>query len=87
MGEIPGTMVRVGIDLGEAVDVPEAPATSLPDVGDYVDFAAAGSDVAGEFRCGDCGYGAVVQKVLPPCPMCRGTVWERRAPAATHFDV
>jgi rubrerythrin len=36
------------------------------------------SDAAGEFRCADCGYGVIVQRVLPPCPMCRGAVWERR---------
>lgn len=39
-----------------------------------------GTDTAGEFRCSGCGYGAVVQRVLPPCPMCGGTVWESRPP-------
>ena len=61
-------MARVAIELGEAVENPG-----------LIDFAATGSDASGEFRCADCGYGAVVQQVLPPCPMCRGTVWERRA--------
>ena len=46
----------------------------------FADFLVAGTDAAGEFRCGDCGYGAVVQRVLPPCPMCGGTVWESRPP-------
>lgn len=64
-------MARVAIepeiDLGEAVEDPG-----------LIDFALAGSDASGEFRCADCGYGAVVKQVLPPCPMCRGTVWARR---------
>jgi rubrerythrin len=34
--------------------------------------------VAGEFRCAECGYGVVVQRVLPQCPMCGGTAWESR---------
>jgi hypothetical protein len=55
------------IDLTEAVEDPG-----------LTEFASAGSKVSGEFRCADCGYGAVVQQVLPPCPMCRGTVWARR---------
>jgi rubrerythrin len=45
-----------------------------------VDFEVAGTEVAGEFRCAECGYGAVVHRVLPPCPMCAGTVWESRGP-------
>jgi rubrerythrin len=60
---------------------PQAPRLSAPlpldDVG-FADFAVAGTEVAGEFRCSDCGYGAVVQRALPPCPMCGGTVWESR---------
>lgn len=43
----------------------------------YVDFRAAGTHGAGEFRCADCGYGAIVHRELPPCPMCGGNVWER----------
>jgi hypothetical protein len=46
----------------------------------FVEFAVAGSAVAGEFRCADCGYGAVVRRVLPNCPMCGATVWESRGP-------
>ena len=42
--------------------------------------AVAGSPAAGEFRCAECGYGAIVQRVLPQCPMCGGTVWESRGP-------
>ena len=39
-------------------------------------FFAAGSPALGEFRCADCGYGVVVRRVLPACPMCRGLAWE-----------
>jgi hypothetical protein len=58
-----------------AVHIPEA---SLPEFADAVEYFAAGSNATGEFRCADCGYGAVVQHILPSCPMCSGTVWERR---------
>jgi hypothetical protein len=45
-----------------------------------VDFAVAGTDAAGEFRCTGCGYGAAVQRVVPACPMCAGTVRESHLP-------
>jgi rubrerythrin len=51
----------------------------------WVDFTAAGATASGEFRCAECGYGVVVQQVLPPCPMCQATVWERREPFAARF--
>ena len=81
---------ELATDLKEAVEDPEPPAevggTAVrmpaalpPEFADYVDFAAAGSDASGEFRCADCGYGVVVHQVLPACPMCRGAVWQRRA--------
>jgi rubrerythrin len=50
------------------------------DVSGFADFAMAGTDVSGEFRCSDCGYGAVIRRALPACPMCGGTVWESRPP-------
>ena len=75
-------MARVAIDLGETA---KDSGTALPELGDFLEFAAAGSNASGEFRCADCGYGAVIQQVLPPCPMCRGTVWERREPRAAQF--
>ncbi|HLX32505.1 MAG TPA: hypothetical protein VKR79_07030 [Gaiellaceae bacterium] len=59
--------IEPAIDLGEAVEDPG-----------LLEFVAAGSDAAGEFRCADCGYGVVVHVILPQCPMCRGSVWERR---------
>ena len=64
-GGIPKSMARVAIDFGDAVLNPEL--AEVEDPG-FVDLAAAGSDASGEFRCADCGYGAVVQKSLPPCP-------------------
>ena len=42
-------------------------------------FLTAGSGAFGEFRCAQCGYGVIVKRVLPECPMCRGRSWEDRA--------
>jgi len=33
-----------------------------------------------ELRCAACGYGAVVHRVVPLCPMCSGTAWEVSGP-------
>jgi hypothetical protein len=44
---------------------------------EFVEFVRAGERAAGSFTCAACGYGAVVRAELPPCPMCRGTLWER----------
>jgi hypothetical protein len=43
---------------------------------DYVEFWPAGSQAKGEFRCADCGYGAIVTASLPRCPMCGCEAWE-----------
>lgn len=43
---------------------------------DYVTFHRTGDAVKGEFCCSDCGYGVVISKLLPLCPMCGGKVWE-----------
>ena len=59
---------------------PRTPAALPPAFAGLVEFAVTGTKVSGEFRCSDCGYGAVVQRVLPPCPMCGGTVWETLPP-------
>jgi len=45
----------------------------------YVDFFATGDAAAGEFHCGECGYGVIVSRELPRCPMCSGTTWEQSA--------
>ena len=42
----------------------------------YVEFLAAGAKAVGEYQCSACGYGAVVRRELPRCPMCGGEVWE-----------
>ncbi|HJQ75327.1 MAG TPA: hypothetical protein VJ814_10585 [Gaiellaceae bacterium] len=52
----------------------------------FAEFAVAGTEVAGEFRCADCGYGAVVHRALPHCPMCGGTVWKSLAPAPSSLE-
>ncbi len=43
----------------------------------YVEFHSAGATAVGEFRCSECGYGVMVQRELPVCPMCSGHVWEQ----------
>ena len=70
-------MQDLGVEL-EGTESPTLPAVPLDDPG-FVDFVLAGTDVSGEFRCADCGYGAIIHRALPQCPMCAGTVWERRA--------
>jgi rubrerythrin len=34
---------------------------------------------ARELFCGECGYGIVVRRDPPECPMCRTTSWSTRA--------
>ncbi|HET8751312.1 MAG TPA: hypothetical protein VFM43_02155 [Gaiellaceae bacterium] len=64
------------------VQIDEHAATSVPaasmvlDESGFASFVSAGTEVSGDFRCPECGYGAVVHRALPPCPMCGGTVWE-----------
>jgi hypothetical protein len=70
----------VEVQLEGSADASPAPVELTLDESGFVDFAVTGTKVSGEFRCSDCGYGAVVQRVLPPCPMCGGTVWETRPP-------
>lgn len=66
--------------LGSQVtEEPSAEPVALVDDG-FVEFSLAGAPARGEFRCTDCGYGAVVQRVLPVCPMCSGEIWEARPP-------
>jgi rubrerythrin len=48
---------------------------ALEDPG-YVELTAAGDAAVGEFRCAECGYGAIVHGRLPVCPMCGGKSWE-----------
>lgn len=79
-------MEQVGVRVEQSTvrSAPEAAAPPLDDSG-FLEFSVAGTEASGEFRCADCGYGAVVQRTLPQCPMCAGTVWERRGPLARRF--
>jgi rubrerythrin len=73
---------QVGVEVEESAAASvSAPATQFDDSG-FIEFFSAGALVTGEFRCPDCGYGAVVHRALPPCPMCGGTVWESLGPAS-----
>ena len=72
-------MQHVGVRVEESVArVRPTPAEVSFDDAGFVEFAVAGTSVAGEFRCAECGYGAVVQRILPLCPMCGGSIWESR---------
>jgi rubrerythrin len=42
-----------------------------------IEFFAAGQAAVGEFRCSTCGYGVIVHRALPVCPMCGGGDWEQ----------
>jgi hypothetical protein len=75
---------QVGVQAEKAAPRPTQDVEALAGDAGFVDFRVAGTEVTGEFRCADCGYGAVVQRVLPPCPMCAGTVWESRGSTALH---
>ncbi len=35
-----------------------------------------------ELFCGECGYGIVVRREPPACPMCRASEWRERPRAA-----
>lgn len=70
----------MGVRVGESANARRsATETGLDDSG-FVDLVAAGAELAGEYRCADCGYGAVVHSAPPPCPMCGGAVWESLGP-------
>lgn len=71
-------MDYVGVRVEESAERPRSIVEADLDVSDFVDFSATGTEVCGDFRCADCGYGAVVHSTLPPCPMCGCTVWESR---------
>jgi hypothetical protein len=75
-----GAVQDVEVQLEGSANASPAPVDAQLDESGFVDFAVTGTTISGEFRCSDCGYGAVVQRVLPPCPMCGGTVWETRPP-------
>ena len=72
-------MQEAGVQLEESAKAPGVPVSVPFDDSGFVEFAVTGTQVSGDFRCTDCGYGAVVHRALPPCPMCGGTVWESLA--------
>jgi len=75
----------VGVEVDESAAASASP-TAIPlDDGGFAEFVLAGTPVSGDFRCADCGYGAVVHRALPQCPMCGGTVWESLEPLASRF--
>jgi|SRR5579884_1657796 len=75
---------QVGSQVDEQTGAsPEA--ATVPLVDDFVDFLLAGTEAKGEFRCTDCGYGAVIQRALPVCPMCSGEIWEARPAGGPRF--
>jgi len=47
------------------------------DADEFVEFVRTGAEASGEFECTSCGYGAIIRRELPPCPMCGGELWER----------
>ena len=50
----------------------------IPETQDgFAQFLRTGQPAAGEFHCSECGYGVIVQRELPRCPMCSGTGWEQ----------
>jgi rubrerythrin len=52
---------------------------SAPVDAGYAELTVAGATAVGEFRCAECGYGVIVHRTLPPCPMCGGASWEQSA--------
>jgi hypothetical protein len=86
LSEDEGAVEQVGVRLEES-GMPWATAleVTLDDSG-LVGCAVAGTETSGDFRCRGCGYGAVVYRTLPQCPMCSGTVWESLGtpPSATR---
>jgi hypothetical protein len=43
----------------------------------FVPFFRMGDEVKGEFHCSGCGYGVMIFRTLPRCPMCGGKTWEQ----------
>jgi hypothetical protein len=74
MGIIPVSICRTVREKG--VVVLDHAAKSKTTSGEYVEFVAAGTAVAGAYHCSECGYGVTVHAELPQCPMCSGTTWE-----------
>lgn len=78
-------MEHVGVQTQEPGGGVVSPVQAALEDPDFVELTLAGAEVSGELRCADCGYGAVVHRVVPLCPMCSGTVWELRGPATPRL--
>lgn len=76
---------QLGSQVDEQAEAPLETVTVPVVVDDFVEFLLAGAPAKGEFRCTDCGYGAVIQRVLPVCPMCSGEIWEARPANGPRF--
>jgi rubrerythrin len=70
---------RQDVEAGWSMEIEKAGRATVEALedSDYVELTAAGAPVVGEFRCAECGYGAIVHGRLPSCPMCGGTSWEQ----------
>lgn len=79
-------MKAMGVPVEESAASSDTAATVPLDDSGFAEFAAAGTEVSGEFRCADCGYGAVVHRALPHCPMCGGAVWRSHGPLTPRLD-
>jgi rubrerythrin len=71
--------VRTTSRIEEEGEMVEGASLGLRDAAGYVEFRTTGDAAVGEFHCGECGYGVIVSRELPRCPMCGGTVWEQSA--------
>jgi rubrerythrin len=78
MGNIPVVITFEGSDRGpdKGVEMLEQAQSAGGAEGEFVEFAAAGTEAKGAYHCADCGYGITVTGTLPQCPMCAGTTWE-----------
>jgi rubrerythrin len=76
MGKFQLERTRKG-DMIEAIPERTERNAEAPAPAGFTDFLEAGRPVAGEFHCRGCGYGVIVQRELPRCPMCSGTAWEQ----------
>jgi hypothetical protein len=79
------TVECVGVQIERSTRRAVPPVQTALDEPDFVELTVAGMEIPGEFRCADCGYGAVVHRVVPLCPMCSGTVWELRGPVTPRL--
>ena len=51
--------------------------TEMLEATGFVDFFMTGQPATGEFHCSECGYGVIVERELPRCPMWSSTGWEQ----------